>query len=172
MTPRIVVSENKRDLKSFSGNRAESPAARSAKMNPVMPTTLVTYMAIERPEPQPQSRPFSATKSIGTTPRMIVTAPHQSILLLFGWCGTCKKLTTSISAAMPIGMFIRNTQRQPEMKRIWLAPAKRPPISGPRTLEVPKTARNIPWYLARSRGGTMSAKIVSDSENKPPAPIP
>jgi len=45
------------------------------------------------------------------------------------------------SAMMPIGMLIRKTQRHPSMKRMKGAPAKRPPMSGPMTLEMPKTAR-------------------------------
>ena len=33
-------------------------------------------------------------------------------------------------AMIPIGMFTRKTQRHPVIHRIWLAPAKSPPISG------------------------------------------
>ena len=42
---------------------------------------------------------------------------------------------------MPIGTLIRKTQRQPVMPRIVACPAKKPPMTGPRTLDVPKTAR-------------------------------
>ncbi len=41
---------------------------------------------------------------------------------------------------MPIGTFTRNTQRQPVRPRITAWLAKKPPITGPRTLDVPKTA--------------------------------
>ena len=51
-------------------------------------------------------------------------------------------------------------------------PAKKPPMTGPSTDAVPNTARKYPWYLARSRGGTMSPMIARASENRPPAPRP
>jgi hypothetical protein len=40
------------------------------------------------------------------------------------------------------------------------------------TLAVPNTARKKPWYLARSRGGTMSPMIASAIDIRPPAPMP
>ena len=40
---------------------------------------------------------------------------------------------------MPIGTLTRNTQRQPVIPRIVSVPAKRPPATGPSTLEVAKT---------------------------------
>jgi hypothetical protein len=79
---------------------------------------------------------------------------------------------TSASETTPTGTFTRNTQRQPVIPRIDDWPASRPPITGPSTLDVPNTARKKPWYFARSRGGTMSPRIASASENRPPAPIP
>jgi hypothetical protein len=42
---------------------------------------------------------------------------------------------------MPIGTLTRKTQRQPAMPSRVSWPAKKPPMTGPRTLEVPKTAR-------------------------------
>ena len=48
---------------------------------------------------------------------------------------------TMSSAPMPIGTLIRKTQRHPVMNRIWFAPANSPPISGPTTDEMPKTAK-------------------------------
>ena len=42
---------------------------------------------------------------------------------------------------MPIGTLTRKTQRQPSIPRIEVVPAKKPPTTGPITLEVPKTAR-------------------------------
>ena len=42
---------------------------------------------------------------------------------------------------MPIGTLTRKTQRQPSMPRIVAWPAKKPPTTGPSTLDVPKTAR-------------------------------
>ena len=41
---------------------------------------------------------------------------------------------------MPIGTLTRNTQRQPETPRIESWPAKKPPMSGPSTLDVPNMA--------------------------------
>ena len=41
---------------------------------------------------------------------------------------------------MPIGTLTRNTQRHPVTPRITAWLAKKPPITGPSTLEVPKTA--------------------------------
>ena len=40
------------------------------------------------------------------------------------------------------------------------------------TLETPKTAPNAPWYLPRSRGGTMSPTIAWASTMRPPPPTP
>ena len=45
------------------------------------------------------------------------------------------------SAKSAMGTLMRNTQRHPEMKRIWFAPAKSPPMSGPITEEMPNTPR-------------------------------
>ena len=47
---------------------------------------------------------------------------------------------TTNSAAKPMGTFTRKTQRHPVIPRIESWPAKRPPATGPRTLEVAKTA--------------------------------
>ena len=47
---------------------------------------------------------------------------------------------TTASAAMPIGTLTRKTQRHPATPRITACPAKKPPITGPRTLEVPNIA--------------------------------
>ncbi len=48
-------------------------------------------------------------------------------------------MNTTVRAARPIGMLIRNTQRQPSIPRMVSVPAKAPPITGPRTEEMPKT---------------------------------
>ena len=53
----------------------------------------------------------------------------------------CSTLATTTSATMPIGTLIRKTQRQPVMPRMVSAPAKKPPMIGPSTDEVPNTAR-------------------------------
>ena len=45
-------------------------------------------------------------------------------------------------------------------------------MTGPSTLDVPKTAMKKPWYRERSRGGTMSPMIASASDIRPPAPMP
>ena len=42
---------------------------------------------------------------------------------------------------MAIGTLTRKTQRQPVMPKMFSWPAKNPPMTGPRTLEVPNTAR-------------------------------
>ncbi len=75
---------------------------------------------------------------------MTEVAPHQSttgLSRLSCTFGRCRKTITMTSAAMPIGTLMRSTQRQPVMKRISEAPASRPPMSGPMTEEMPKTAR-------------------------------
>ena len=74
---------------------------------------------------------------------MTVVAPHQSIrtLRLILRFGRCKNRNTMARAMMPIGMLIRKTQRHPVMNRMEGAPANSPPMSGPMTLEMPKTAR-------------------------------
>lgn len=51
-----------------------------------------------------------------------------------------RTLATTNSAMMPIGTFTRNTQRQPVTPRMLSCPARKPPISGPATLEVAKVA--------------------------------
>jgi len=50
-------------------------------------------------------------------------------------------LFTTTRATRPMGTLTRKTHRQPEMVRMLGCPAKKPPITGPRTLEVPNTAR-------------------------------
>ena len=145
ITPTIVDIENELERNSASGSSASSLAARSAKMNAKIPKPPTTYMLIESVLPQPHSLPFSATKSSGTTASTIVTAPHQSMRCGFGVCGTCKNVTTMNNAMAPIGRLIKKTQRQPSVKRIESALANKPPTTGPRTEEVPNTARNIPW---------------------------
>ena len=42
---------------------------------------------------------------------------------------------------MPIRTFTRKTQRQPAVPAKLVIPAEEPPMTGPSTLEVPKTAR-------------------------------
>jgi hypothetical protein len=54
-------------------------------------------------------------------------------------CGTFRNFVTTISAMMPIGTFTRNTQRQPSIPATVPAPAKKPPTTGPATLEMPQT---------------------------------
>ena len=74
---------------------------------------------------------------------MTAVAPHQSMRgLACRWnFGRCRNAITMSRAMMPIGTLIRKTQRHPAMKRIWFAPANSPPMSGPMTEEMPKTAR-------------------------------
>ena len=128
-------------LNSRIGISASSSIRRSTMMKAMMPTMATASRPTMRLEPQPQVLPCSATISNGTMPTINATAPHQSI-----WCsrrvnGMCSTLKTTPKAMMPIGTLIRNTQRQPVMPRIVLAPANRPPTSGPMTDAVPNTAR-------------------------------
>ena len=46
--------------------------------------------------------------------------------------------------AAPIGRFIKKIQRQPSTNRNSSIPARVPPITGPKSEEEPKTARNMP----------------------------
>ncbi len=105
-------------------------------------------------------------------PMVIVMAPSQSMRALRAVCGMFSTAATTRKASTPIGTFTRKTQRQPSMPRMLDWPASAPPMTGPSTLEVPNTARNMPWYLARSRGGTMSPMIASARDIRPPAPRP
>ena len=79
---------------------------------------------------------------------------------------------TRARAITPMGTLMRKTQRQPGIHRIWAEPAKIPPNSGPSTEEMPNTARKYPWYLARSRGASMSPMIASGRDIRAPAPMP
>jgi hypothetical protein len=54
-------------------------------MNAMMPSAPKMYIEIEPDEVHPQARPCSATISSGTTPTMMVNAPHQSIFCFTGW---------------------------------------------------------------------------------------
>jgi hypothetical protein len=49
---------------------------------------------------------------------------------------------------------------------------KKPPISGPATLEIPNTAPNSPTHLPRSRGGTTSPIAACADTISPPPPSP
>ena len=128
------------------GRIASSPIFLSMMMKDVIPTTPNVYAMNALGDVHPHSRPCSATIRSGTTPTMMVSTPHQSIRLLFdSMCGTCRNERTSSNAIAPIGRFIRKIQRHPVIPRKLSTPASSPPISGPRTLDVPNTARNIPW---------------------------
>jgi hypothetical protein len=59
--------------------------------------------------------------------------------------GRLSTFATTTSATAPIGTLMRKIQRQPSMPRIVGAPARRPPITGPATLDVANTARKKPW---------------------------
>ena len=48
--------------------------------------------------------------------------------------GICSATEVTTSATMPIGMLMKKIQRQPGPS------AKKPPSTGPSTLDVPKTA--------------------------------
>ncbi len=49
---------------------------------------------------------------------------------------------------------------------------KKPPISGPATLDTPNTAPNSPIHLPRSRGGTTSPIVACAVTIRPPPPSP
>jgi len=49
---------------------------------------------------------------------------------------------------------------------------KKPPSSGPITVETPNTPPKYPWYLPRSRGGITSPMTANVVTIKPPAPSP
>ncbi len=144
MKPSTCVLAKVAFLNNESGINAAEPILFSIMMKLTIPKTPVTYIAIESGLPQPHSRPCSATKRIGTTASTIVVAPHQSIFCGCGVWGTCKKVMTINSETAPIGRFIRKIHRQPSMNKNSPAPAKAPPMTGPNTDEVPKTARNMP----------------------------
>jgi hypothetical protein len=107
----------------------------------MMPTTPITMRVSERDDAQPQPRPCSARMSSGVSPTMRATAPGQSMRWSRRVCGRCRFRATTTRATMPTGTLTRKTQRQPVMPAIEDCPARNPPTTGPRTLEVPKTAR-------------------------------
>lgn len=74
--------------------------------------------------------------------------------------------------ATPSGTLTRKIQRQPVIPRNVAASAKKPPMIGPSTEETPNTARMYAWYFARSRGLSMSPRIVMASDMRPPPPRP
>jgi hypothetical protein len=47
---------------------------------------------------------------------------------------------TTAMATMPSGTLIQKIHRQPSMPRIESCPARKPPMTGPSTLDVPQTA--------------------------------
>ena len=49
---------------------------------------------------------------------------------------------------------------------------KKPPSSGPITVETPNTAPKNPWYWPRSRGGMMSPTTAIAVTMSPPPPMP
>jgi hypothetical protein len=52
----------------------------------------------------------------------------------------CSERSTTNSAAAPSGTLIQKIHRQPAIPRMLEVPAKKPPINGPRTLDVANTA--------------------------------
>ena len=86
-------------------------------------------------------RPCSATISRGVRHTVMATAPNTSMRCSRRVCGMLSTLATTASATTPMGTLTRNTHRQPVTCRIGALPAKKPPMTGPSTLEVPNTAR-------------------------------
>ncbi len=168
-----VVNEKPDDLNSRSGMIASEPIARSTRMNASRPTAPITKHAMDGAELQPHSRPCSATSSSGARVPTTRVAPHQSMRgCPLWWCGRCMKLITISRAMAPTGTLTKKTQRQPSTHKMVSAPANRPPTRGPITDAMPKVAKKKPWYLARSRGASMSPMMASGSDIRPPAPRP
>lgn len=71
-----VAIRNTGRLNRRSGSSAASPIRRSCQMKATTPSPPMTYIAIDAAEPQPHSRPCSATISSGTSPTASVTAPQ------------------------------------------------------------------------------------------------
>ncbi|OPZ50054.1 MAG: hypothetical protein BWY91_02915 [bacterium ADurb.BinA028] len=130
-----------RSLKMRMGMRAALPIRVSTQMKAISPAMPMAYAVSELGEVQPHSRPCSATSSNGTTPTTRVNAPHQSMADGRAKWETCRVRATMSRATRPTGTLTRNTQRHPVIPRIESAPAKNPPMIGPSTDEVPKTAR-------------------------------
>ena len=97
---------------------------------------------------------------------MSCSAPSQSIRCALRSTVSCSPTPMITPAAIPTGMLISNTQRQPTVVVI------RPPIAGPMIADTPHTAENQPWILARRRGSKMSPAIVNEMGWTAPAPRP
>jgi len=69
-------------------------------------------------------------------------------------------------ATRPTGRLTQKTQRQ----ETWVT--RKPPTSGPSTLEVPQTVENRPWTKARCSASYRSPKSVMVIGSRPPAPSP
>ena len=89
---------------------------------------------------QPHVRPCSATISSGTRKTTRPSAPGQSILCRLLRTGRCRFFTTTASAMAPSGTLTQKIQRHPVSPRMESWPARKPPMTGPSTEEVPKTA--------------------------------
>ena len=89
---------------------------------------------------QPQVRPCSETMSSGTRKTTRDSAPCQSTRESRRVWGRWSTRYTTVNAAMPRGTLIRKIQRHPAMPAMEPAPARAPPMTGPMTEEVPKTA--------------------------------
>ena len=140
MTLELIATAAARIRKIRSGIRAASRIRASVATNATSPSAPMANAVSERGELQPQSRPCSATVSSGTRATTSQVAPHQSMRTSWRWWCRCRVRATTISAAMPIGTLTRNTQRQPATPSSTLWPAKKPPMTGPSTLEVPNIA--------------------------------
>ena len=141
----MVVVVKVEDLNRSRGSSASSFILCSTQINEMIPKIPTAVSERVNAEPQPQVLPCSATKRIGTTAKMMVTAPSQSMRDFLGKCGTCKKVKTINMATRPMGKLIRKIQRQPSIHKISSTPANPPPMIGPITLLVPNTAKNNPW---------------------------
>ena len=77
-------------------------------------------------------------------------------------------IVTAITAiaAIPTGRLTKKIQRHEALSTM------NPPISGPMIEAPAKTEPISPWYLPRSRGGTIIPTIASVSGKRPPAPTP
>ena len=78
---------------------------------------------------------------------------------------------TTTRAMMPIGTLTRNTQRQPLTHRIWSAPAKKPPITGPSAGARTVGTMRMVDARARSAGGKARYSMADDADARRAAKV-
>ena len=123
------------------GRMAFSPMRRSTATKATSDSTDRAIIDSASGLPQPQSRPFSASSRPGTTVVVSSPAPRKSIGAEDRLRGRDSRFTTTTAASRPSGTLRKKIQRQPSIPSSVVWPAKVPPMTGPRTLLMPKTAR-------------------------------